>query len=526
MSGTVMSASGSGVGELVPPFSSAGDALSMIGISKVFPGGIRANDDVTFCVRRGEIHALLGENGAGKSTLMNMLYGLVQPTGGEIRVDGQTVAIRSPKHAMALGIGMVHQHFKLFDSLTVAENIFFGCEPGGGWLSPLELNRRAAALCLENGLDVDPQTPIWQLPLGTRQRVELIRVMHRGAKTLILDEPTAVLTPQEASDLLRLLQGLAARGHSVILITHKLHEALEASDRVTVLRRGKLVQTLEASDTNVNQLARLMVDRDVVGARRTANQVRGELVLRVGDLEVKGDRGEASVDGCSFELYGGEVFAIAGVAGNGQSELVEALMGLRSITSGSIELLGEPLSAKSPGALRAEGFALVPDDRARYAMVGNFSVEDNLLLGRTSTKRFNRWGFLRRSEIEADGKVQLRTYDVRPERLDLPIKSLSGGNQQKVVLAREMSRPLRVLIVNEPTRGVDLGAAEFVRNKVLEQRAQGAAVLLVSSDLDEVLALSDRIGVMYGGKLIGVVPAESANLQEIGRWMGGAEKAN
>ncbi len=496
-------------------------ALEVRGITKRFPG-VLANDHIDFTLRRGEIHALLGENGAGKTTLMNIIYGLYRPDEGEIYVNGQRVEIHSPSDAIRLGIGMVHQHFMLVPTLTVAENVMLGHEVSRG---PLLDRRRARERILElsrqYGLVVDPDAYVQDISVGHQQRVEIIKALYRGADILILDEPTSVLTPQEAEDLFEVMRSLAAQGKSIIFITHKLKEVLAVADRISVLRAGRLVGTTTPDQATEASLAAMMVGREVLLTVDKLPAQPGEEVLRVEDLRVLDDRGLVAVDGVSLSVRAGEILGIAGVQGNGQTELVEALTGLRPVESGRIVINGQEVTGRPPRAITEAGSAHVPEDRQRDGMVGSYTVADNLVLNTYYRPPFAR-GIVRDEQQVAEFAQRLvREFDIRTPSIYALASTLSGGNQQKMIVAREFSRPVALLIAAQPTRGIDVGAIEFIHQQIVRLRDEGAAVLLVSAELDEIMALSDRIAVMYRGQLIAEVPAEEATREQLGLLMAG-----
>jgi simple sugar transport system ATP-binding protein len=495
-------------------------AVAMRGITKRFPGVV-ANDDVSFEVAEGEVHALLGENGAGKTTLMNILTGLYHPDEGEIEIAGRLVELHSPRDAIAAGIGMVHQHFRLVETLTVAENIALSLRR-----QPFVLRKRDAARQVELmaealHMPVDPDAKIWQLSVGEQQRVEIMKAVRSGSRVLILDEPTAVLTPHEAQGLFNTLRVMAAEGHSVIVITHKLHEVMEVADRVTVMRGGRSMGTVKAADVTRHQLAALMVGRDVeVGRRRDAASI-GETILVAEGLSARGDRGMETLRDVSLEVRAGEVLGVAGVAGNGQRELAEAITGLRPLTGGSVSVGGRVLRGGDPRAAIAAGVAHVPEDRLHTGVAPSLSIASNVVL-----KAYRRgdvsWGpFLLLRRIRDRALDLIRRYDVRASGPAEPARQLSGGNLQKIVLAREFAGRPKVLVAASPTRGLDVGAIETVQGYLRSAAADGVAVLLISEDLDEVLALADRIVVMYEGAIVGEVDARSANVDELGLLMAG-----
>ena len=495
-------------------------ALELRRITKRF-GSLVANDAIDFELRRGEIHALLGENGAGKSTLMNVLYGLHQPDEGEIRLDGEPVKIDSPRRAIALGIGMVHQHFMLVPVMTVAENLVLGSEPRRGPLLDYGTATKWARELSEHfGLSVDPDARVEDLSVGAQQRVEILRALFRGAKVLVLDEPTAVLTAQEAQDLFRVLRSLKEEGTSVVFISHKLNEVLDVADRVTVLRRGKRVDTVETEGSTERSLARLMVGRDVLLQVEKSAHDSGEALLRVKDLEVIDDRGLPAVRGVSFEVRGGEIVGLAGVDANGQSELIEAITGLRRAAAGSIEVDGHDVTTSTARQTLEAGVGHIAEDRHRRGLVLEFTLAENLSLREYRKPALSRLGWLSPKRMTARARGLLTDYDVRGGQADTLASSLSGGNQQKLVIARELSANPRVLVAAQPTRGLDVGAIEFVHRRLVEERDEGRAILLVSLELEEVLSLSDRILVIYEGELVGEFPP-TATEEELGIAMTG-----
>jgi ABC-type uncharacterized transport system ATPase subunit len=483
-----------------------------------------ANDGIDLTVEEGEIHALLGENGAGKTTLMNILYGLYHADEGEILLDGEPRRLASPRDAINAGIGMVHQHFMLVPVFTVAENVMLGLEPTRGAFGLLDrarARREVRALSQRYGLAIDPDAMVEDLPVGIQQRVEIVKALLREAKVLILDEPTAVLTPQETEELFEVMRSLKASGHSILFITHKLKEVLPVADAITVLRGGRVVGSTVPAETSEQELASMMVGRTVL--LRVAKQpARPEgVVLDVEDLTVLDDRGHVWVDQLSLQVRAGEILAIAGVQGNGQTELVEALTGLRPAASGAVQLDRRSLTGAHPrGVLRA-GVGHVPEDRVKNGLVATFSVAENLVLNTFDTAPFAHGLVMDLDTIDRAAGERAREFDIRTPSIRTPVGTLSGGNQQKVIIARELSRPIKLLIASQPTRGLDVGSIEYVHRRIVEARDQGAAVLIVSSELDEVLALADRIAVMCGGRIVGERPA-GADRDEIGLLMAGS----
>ena len=481
-------------------------AVEMRHVHKAWPGVI-ANDDVNLSVRHGEIHALVGENGAGKTTLMNILYGLIKPSSGEILIDEKPTHISGPRDAIHLGIGMVHQHFMLIPPLTVAENIVLGYEPGGIYsrYRQQEARNRIAELTRQYGLHVDPDAITGQLSVGQQQRVEILKVLYRGARILIMDEPTGVLTPQETDELFAVLRGLVAQGKTIIFITHKLREVLELSDRVTVLRRGKVVGHLITSETTQEEIARLMVGREVLLSVDKAPAKPGDVLLRVEQIKADSERGLAALRDVSFDVRAGEILGIAGVEGNGQSELVEVITGMRKATSGKVHLGERDITNHSARQVRLAGMSHIPEDRRGSGLVLGYSIENNMILGRQRWKLFSIDGILLRLKVIANWAVRLiREFDIRAPGPSALAKALSGGNQQKIIVARELSTQPKVLVASQPTRGVDIGAIEFIHRRLVEQRDAGVAILLVSAELDEIRSLSDRIAVMYEGRIVGI----------------------
>ncbi|PWD50347.1 heme ABC transporter ATP-binding protein [Serinibacter arcticus] len=479
--------------------------LELRGITKRF-GTFTANDGIDMVVEPGEIHAILGENGAGKSTLMNTLYGLYEPDAGEIVIDGAPVVFAGPGDAMRAGIGMVHQHFMLVPVFTVAENIVLGQEPVSGGLIDL---KRARAIVRETsemlGFAIDPDALVGDLPVGVQQRVEIVKALSRNAKLLILDEPTAVLTPQETDELIEIMRRLAAAGTSILFITHKLREIRAVSDAITIIRLGKVVGTASPTATET-ELASLMVGRSVsLGVAKEPSRP-GEPVLEIVDLVVRDGNGVPVVNDVSFTVASGEILAVAGVQGNGQTELTEAILGVTKPASGSILLRGAPIESMGVRDRLDAGLAYVPEDRSTDGIVGEFSIVENLVLDRLGAPPVSRGGALDMRYLRENAEQRVAEFDVRTTSIDRPVGTLSGGNQQKVVLARELSKPLSLLVASQPTRGVDVGSIEFLHDRIVSERDKGAAVVIVSTELDEVLALGDRIAVMCGGELVGIVP--------------------
>jgi simple sugar transport system ATP-binding protein len=493
----------------------------MRGITKQFPG-VLANDCVDFEARAGEIHALLGENGAGKTTLMNILYGIYQPDEGEIFVRGSQVEIRSPREAIQLGIGMIHQHFRLVTTHTVAENIVLGLSEN--FLFPEQAaGKKIEEFSSKYNLTVDPKARIWQLSAGEQQRVEIIKALYRGADILILDEPTSMLTPGEAEDLFAILKRMAEEGNTIIFITHKLEEVMAISDRVTVLRQGRVEATLETSQTNKRELARLMVGREVLFRIGKDERKPGREVLRVENLHTLNDKGLPAVRGVSITISQGEIVGIAGVAGNGQRELVEALAGLRPITQGRVFIDGQEITHSSPREIIESGVCYVPGERLT-ALVPDMSVAENLILKSYRHRRFSQGPFLDGRSIANYAEDLIARYEVSTPSRDTPLKLLSGGNIQRVMLARETSESPRLLIAAHPTSGLDVGAIEYIWKLLLTERERGVAVLLISEDLEEVFTLSDRIAVMFEGEFMGILPVAEADLEEVGLMMAGSHR--
>jgi simple sugar transport system ATP-binding protein len=500
--------------------------FEMSDIVKIYPNGVIANDGVDFAVKRGEIHALVGENGAGKSTLMKILYGLEQPTSGQITLNGQTVQFKSPLDAIAATIGMVHQNFMLIPSFTVAQNIVLGMEPTQRRLIDAEEAKRATEeLSKQYGLHVEPDAIVDSINVGMRQRVEILKILYRGTEILILDEPTAVLTPQETQDLFHSVKFLVEQGKTVIFITHKLREVKEISDRVTVMRGGKIVGTVNTSDVTREELANMMVGREVLLTVDKPPQNRGESTLQVENLTYVSDTGQAMLKDVAFNVYAGEILGIAGVEGNGQTELVEVLSGLREATSGTAHIDGVDILTGDPRSVRSAKVAHIPEDRLTNGLALLASIDENLIVDRYFAPPIRKGFSLDNKAVINQGKQLIEEFDIRTPNGQLPVSSLSGGNMQKVIVAREFSSDPELLIAAQPTRGIDVGATEFVRQQLVEKRNDGTAVLLVSADLAEVMSLSDRIIVMYEGEITGVFPnAAEISEEELGLYMLGIER--
>jgi simple sugar transport system ATP-binding protein len=494
--------------------------LELRNITKKF-GTLVANDNISLTLEPGEIHSLLGENGAGKSTLMNVLYGLLQPDEGQILIDGKEVKFSGPGDAMAAGIGMVHQHFMLIPVFTVAENVVLGHEPTGkiGNLDLIAARKLVKEISDRFGFDIDPDAKVQDLPVGAQQRVEIIKSLARNAKALVLDEPTAVLTPQETDELMDIMRGLAKSGTSIIFITHKLREVQQVADRITVIRQGKVVAS-PTPKASASELASLMVGREVdLDVKRKPAKVGAEtLVIR--DLTVLDDRQHQMVDGVTFSVHDGEVLAIAGVQGNGQTELAEAILGLRKIHSGSIQVAGRDLTKSTVREVLEAGLGYIPEDRKKDGLVSEFSIAENLMLDGSFGKPFAKGvqiDFAKRDEI---AQKLIEEFDIRTPSAETLAKQLSGGNQQKVVVARELGRELKVLVASQPTRGVDVGSIEFIHEQIIAARDSGKSVLIISTELDEVLALADRIAVMYRGRIVGIVDSKTTR-EKLGKMMAG-----
>jgi len=498
--------------------------LEITGVSKQYPG-VLANDNISLSVSAGEVVALLGENGAGKSTLLKAVFGLVKPDSGEIKIGGDPITFGDTAGIISRGVGMVHQHFQLVPVMTVAENIILGDEPKSG----LFINMKAArneiiALSKRYGLEVDPDAVIEDLPVGMQQRVEILKALRKDVKLLILDEPTAVLTPQEIDELLSVVRNLAKSGVGIVLITHKLHEVMAVADRVVVLRGGKLIGTTTPKETDEAGLAQMMVGRSVVLQVNRTEAKRGSVVLEVKGLQVRDDRKILSVKGVDLSLHKGEILGIAGVEGNGQREFVEAICGMRQREAGEVLINGVATKDMHPHAVHEAGISHIPEDREKHGLVATYSISDNLILNQFDQEPFAKGWIRNLSEISKNAIAMVEKFDIRTPSPFNTAGSLSGGNKQKVVVARELSEELPVLIAAQPTRGVDVGSIEFIHNQLISARDKGAAVLLVSAELDEILSLSDRIAVMSGGKIVAIVDSKGADRNYIGRLMAGLDK--
>ena len=498
--------------------------LEVTGVTKRYPGVV-ANDNVSLTVNAGEVVALLGENGAGKSTLLKAVFGLIKPDSGEIKIGGTPIVFGDTAGVISRGVGMVHQHFQLVPVMTVAENLILGDEPKRG----LFINHKAAraeiiALSKRYGLEVDPDAVIEDLPVGMQQRVEILKALRKDVKLLILDEPTAVLTPQEIDELLGVIRNLAKSGVGVVLITHKLHEVMAVADRVVVLRGGKLVGTTTPKETNEAGLAQMMVGRSVVLQVNRTEAKRGPVVLEVKGLQVRDDRKILSVKGVDLVLHKGEILGIAGVEGNGQREFVEAICGMRHREAGEVLISGVATRDMAPHSVHEAGISHVPEDREKHGLVANYSIADNLVLNQFDQAPFAKGWVRNLGEVAKNAEQLVEKFDIRTPSAFNPASSLSGGNKQKVVVARELSQELPVLVAAQPTRGVDVGSIEFIHNQLISARDNGAGVLLVSAELDEILSLSDRIAVMSGGKIVAIVDSKDADRNYIGRLMAGLKE--
>ncbi|WP_461863323.1 ABC transporter ATP-binding protein [Thermococcus sp.] len=498
--------------------------LEMKGIVKIYPDGTKALKGVDLTVYQGEILGLLGENGAGKTTLMKILFGMLHPTAGKIYVKGEETRFKSPADALANGIGMVHQHFTLVEVFDALHNIILGME-GHGMFSKIDVEKakkKLQKLMDDLNFQVPLNVPVEELPVGVQQRIEILKMLFRDVEVLILDEPTAVLTPLEVEELFQVLRKLKAEGKTIIFISHKLNEVIELTDRVTVIRKGEVIGTVKTSEATPQILARMMVGRDVVLRIQKPPKEAGKPILKVENLWVKGDRGEDAVKNLSFEVRAGEIFGIAGVEGNGQTELVEALTGLRNLERGHVILNGIDISGRSPKELYELGIAHIPEDRTHMGLILDMTVTENAILGLQWREKFKRWkGTIDWNKAKRHTNNLIGEFDIIAPGVDAPVKSLSGGNQQKLIVAREVSKQPVLIIASQPTRGVDVASTEYIRNYLVKLRNEDKAVLLVSADLDEIIQLSDRMGVMYEGEFMGVVKPEEVTTEEIGMMMGG-----
>jgi simple sugar transport system ATP-binding protein len=500
-------------------------SIELRGIVKRFPGVV-ANDHVSLKFQAGEVHALLGENGAGKTTLMRILYGLYQPDEGEILLDDRPVRLHSPADSIRSGIGMIHQHFMLVPTLTVAENVALGLPSSRGVLLDTDrVAQRIRELAASYGLHVDPSAYIWQLSVGEQQRVEILKALYRGAQVLILDEPTAVLTPQEVQDLFVTLRRMVAEGHLLIFISHKLHEVLTISDRVTVLRGGRVVASVATAATDRKELARLMVGREVLLRVDRPALEKGQVRLRLDDVWAEGDRGLPAVRGVSLDVRAGEILGVAGVSGNGQRELAELIAGLRRATKGRLTLDDLDITGWEPDQRLAHGLAYIPEERMRDGVIRELSVEENLIIEDHGRPPFARGIFLNFARIAQHVDRLITEFEIKTPSRSTPLRNLSGGNIQKLILARELAKRPSVLVAAQPTRGVDIGSTEYIHRRLVEQRATGTATLLISEDLDEVLNLSDRLAVLYEGRVMGILDREEATVERLGLMMAGVPLA-
>jgi simple sugar transport system ATP-binding protein len=495
--------------------------LEVSNITKRF-GSVTANDNISLDVKAGEIVALLGENGAGKSTLVKAVFGLVKPDSGEIRIKGEILAAGDTARAIASGVGMVHQHFQLVPVMSVTENLILGDEPTkGGFVQIKKAREEVTRISEKYGLAIDPDAIVEDLPVGMAQRVEILKALRRDVSLLILDEPTAVLTPQETDELLEVLRNLAKTGVGILFITHKLREVMAVADRIVVLRNGKMAGATTPKESSESNLAQMMVGREVVLQVDKSAAKAGSVALEVNEIRVRDDRKLESVKGISFQVHAGEILGIAGVEGNGQRELVEAICGMRTRDGGSVSVNGKVLPNLDPKAAHESGVSHVPEDREKHGLVSTYSIADNLVLNRFDHEPFARGWVRNHNEVAQNGAALVKEFDIRTPGPELAAGSLSGGNKQKVVVARELSQNLGVVVAAQPTRGVDVGSIEFIHKQLIAARDRGTAVLLVSAELDEILSLSDRIAVIYGGKIVATVDAKNADRNKIGRMMAG-----
>ena len=500
--------------------------IEMLHITKEFPG-IKANDDITLQLRKGEVHALLGENGAGKSTLMSVLFGLYQPEEGKILKNGKEVAIRNPNDANTLGIGMVHQHFKLVECFSVLDNIILGVEPNKlGFLQKAEARKKVVALSEKYGLRVDPDALISDISVGMQQRVEILKMLYRDNEILIFDEPTAVLTPQEIDELMEIMRGFKKEGKSILFITHKLNEIMAVADRCTVLRKGKYMGTVDIKDTTKEELSRMMVGRDVQLQVDKKPAHPGDVVLDVEGVTIHNDqRKKDSVKDVTFQVHAGEIVCLAGIEGNGQTELVYGLTGLEKLSGGKITLDGKDITRESIRQRSKDGMSHIPEDRHKHGLVLDYSLENNMVLQRYWQPEFQKGGFIQSDKVREYSDKLIAQYDVRSgQGSSTIVRSMSGGNQQKAIIAREIDKDPKLLVAVQPTRGLDVGAIEYIHRQIVAERDKGKAVLLVSLELDEVMNLSDRILVMYEGEIVGEFDPKTTTVQELGLYMAGARK--
>ncbi len=500
--------------------------VEMKNITKLF-GSFVANDNINLTVHKGEIHALLGENGAGKSTLMNILYGLYSPTSGDVYIQGEQLDNIDPNTAIKKGIGMVHQHFMLVEPFTVAENIVLGMEPTN-FMGRIDMDRAVAdvmKISEQYGLKVNPEDRIYDISVGMQQRVEILKALYRGAEILILDEPTAVLTPQEIRELISIMRNLTNQGKTIIIITHKLREIKEAADYCTIIRRGKHIDTVKVEDVTEDELAAKMVGREVSFKVDKDDKMRGKKVLEIENLTVKDNRNVVAINNLSLKVYAGEILGLAGIDGNGQTELVEALTGLRPVESGRVVINGLDITNKKPREIIQNKVASIPEDRQRRGLVMDYTVAENMILENYKDSPFSHRGLLNKGAINNHARALMERFDVRPREENIKARSLSGGNQQKVIIAREVNNDPDILVAAQPTRGLDVGAIEFVHKSLVEQRDRDKAVLLISLELDEIMNVSDRIAVIYEGQIVGIVDAKDADERELGLMMAGGGRS-
>jgi simple sugar transport system ATP-binding protein len=492
--------------------------IEFCGVSKTF-GGAMANGGIGFAVGRGEIHAVVGENGAGKTTLMNLLAGLHKPDAGQIRIQGQPVRFAGPQDAIRAGIGMVHQHFMLVDRFTVLQNIMISCEKNFGWLKTTQARQKIATICRDLGLSLDLDCPVDALPVGLRQRVEIVKLLYRGGDILIFDEPTAVLTPAETEDLLALLRQMRAQGKTVMYVSHKLSEVLAIADRVTVLRQGRLIGTVEAAKATREELVEMMIGRAIFSAPQERSQKIGPTMLELSAVCCQDGRRAKTLQGLSLRICGGEIYGVVGVSGNGQQELTGVVTGAVAPVSGSVVIAGVDIAGEDAATVRRRGVGLIPEDRDRQGLIGTMAVWENMLLGQLRSPEFSPSGFLSEKNCQRHVTEQVRQYSIRLGSIGQPVRSLSGGNRQKVILARELNLQPKVLVASQPVRGLDVGAAEMVYERLRAARNAGAAVLLISADLEEVLELADRVGVLYRGRIVREFRPGELTPAEIGHYM-------